>query len=141
MLQPTPNAEALREVLALIEADPDHFDAGRFVSKDPDGTVRFDFAGRAVIHRYPNALWRWKPDFQRPGWQLATFVAPRDTRRPVGRSVYYLAMELLNVGFDAARLLFADDVDIPKLRALVEQLCATADAQRTPTTTSFGVSL
>jgi hypothetical protein len=122
MLSPIPNAELLHEVLALIEADPDHFDPARFISKDPDGVVRFDLAGRTIAHRYPNALWRWKPDFQRPGWQLATAVDPRDTRRPAGRSVYYLAMRLLNIGFDTAKQLFADDTTIAELRILVHQL-------------------
>lgn len=127
MLSPIPNADLMREIITLIEADPEHFDPARFASKDPEGIARFDFAGRAIIHRHPKALWRWKPDFQRPGWQLATAVDPRDSKRPAGRSAYYLAMELLNIGFDAARVLFADDVTVPKLRALVDQLCATAD--------------
>ena len=127
MLSPIPNAGLMREVLALIEAEPGGFDPGRFASKDPEGIVRFDFAGRAIIHRYPKALWHWKPDFQRPEWQLATIVAPRDTERPGARTIYYLAMELLNIGFDTARLLFADDINVRKLRALVDQLCATAD--------------
>jgi hypothetical protein len=127
MHSPIPNTGLMREIIAVIEADPEHFDPARFASQDPDGVLRFDFGGRTIIHRHPKAVWRWKPDFQRPGWMLATAVDPRSSPRPAGKSAYYLTMELLNIGFDTARALFADDIDIPKLRALVDQLCATVD--------------